>query len=321
MVESKGGRRWCAVRVRLEAVGISFHDIRLMWDARQAGAPFDKVLTIGRQSLCLHPEEADLIIGSLSRSPAAARLARENCAFGAFAEPFLQACLGADTVEALDYSDYDGAQQIHDLNEPVPESLAGRFDVVFDGGTLEHIFNFPTAIANLMRMTRIGGRVFMSTPANNFCGHGFYQFSPELMFRVFSRENGFEICTVQLIEARYPSPELTRNRAAYVVVDPADLRCRVGLVTKSPVLMLVEARKVREVPLFARPPLQSDYVSAWSAAKTAADDAAHADATAYRRWRSRALAMMPRSLRVGLNGWAQLRQYSFANRRFYRRVD
>jgi hypothetical protein len=29
------------------------------------------------------------------------------------------------------------------------------------------------------------------TPANNQMGHGFYQFSPELFFRVFSQENGY----------------------------------------------------------------------------------------------------------------------------------
>ena len=31
------------------------------------------------------------------------------------------------------------------------------------------------------------------TPANNFFGHGFYQFTPELFFRIFSAANGFEV--------------------------------------------------------------------------------------------------------------------------------
>jgi len=291
-----------------------------MWNARNAGASFDHVLTIGRQNLCLHPDEVRFFIRSRARSAATAKVPRESCAFGAFAEPFLEACLGARTVEALDYSDYDGAQHIHDMNEPVPGALADRFDVVFDGGALEHIFNFPIAIANLMRMTKLGGRVFMSTPANNFCGHGFYQFSPELVFRVFAPENGFEIQTVQLVEAQYPSPELTRNRVAYAVADPANVQARVGLVTKRPVLMLVEARKLRQVPLFARAPLQSDYARAWSAAKTAALRDTGARASLRLTLRRRLLATMPRTLRVRLVGWAQRRSFSFANERFYRRV-
>jgi SAM-dependent methyltransferase len=301
-------------------MGIGFHDLRLMWSARQSGASFERMLTIGRQSLCLHPEELEQLADAWARTRGhAPSLPAEHCAFGARAEPFLQAFLGAGSVEALDYSDYEGAQHLHDMNEPVPEAMIGRFDVVFDGGALEHIFNFPIAVANLMRMTRVGGRVFMSTPANNFFGHGFYQFSPELMFRVFAPENGFEIRTVQILETRYPSAELSRNRITYEVADPAVVHCRVGLLTKRPVLMLVEARKLEHKPLFARTPLQSDYVTEWSAVQLAAGPATPPPARP-RTWRNRARAMLPRSIRVMLMGWAQKRRYSLANQDFYRKV-
>jgi hypothetical protein len=300
-------------------MGICFHDLRLMWNARGAGASFDKVLTIGRQNLCLHPAEAAFFVAAHARARGAT-LPRECYAFGAYAEPFLKACFGAVTVEALDYSSYEGAQHIHDMNQPIPDVLVGRFDVVIDGGTLEHIFNFPTAVANLMRMTRVGGRVFMSNPANNFFGHGFYQFSPELMFRIFAPENGFELRTLQVFEARYPGPELTRNRIAYEVADPADVRSRVGLVTKRPVMMVLEARKLEERPLFSCVPLQSDYVNVWSAARASPGFANESCTPEGRTWRSRLIAMMPRRLHVLLMGWAQRRRYSFANDKFYRRV-
>jgi SAM-dependent methyltransferase len=301
-------------------MGIGYHDLRLMWNARQSGTCFDRVLTIGRQSLCLHPAELEQLVDTWARALGhAPSLPAEHCAFGARAEPFLQAFLGAGSVEAVDYSDYEGAQHLHDMNEPVPEAMIGRFDAVFDGGALEHIFNFPVAVANLMRMTKVGGHVFMSTPANNFFGHGFYQFSPELMFRVFAPENGFEIRTVQILETRYPSPELSRNRTAYEVTDPATVHCRVGLLTKRPVLMLVEARKLEHKPLFARTPLQSDYVTEWSAARLAARRATPPPVP-QRTWRSRASAMLPWSLRAKLTGWAQKRRYSLANQDFYRKV-
>lgn len=301
-------------------MGISFHDLRLMWDARQAGASFNRILTIGRQSLCLHPAELELLAAAAPRLLATQALTAEQLSFGAPAEPFLRAFLGAGSVEALDYSDYEGAQHVHDMNEPIAEELAGRFDVVYDGGALEHIFNFPVAISNLMRMTRVGGRVFMSTPANNFFGHGFYQFSPELMFRVFAPENGFEIVTVQVVEARYPSPELTRNRRAYEVADPALVHCRVGLLSARPVLMLVEARKLEHKALFTRAPLQSDYVSAWSAAQASAVASTQAVASSAWRWRSRFSTLLPQPFRVMLMGWLQKRRYSLANREFYRKV-
>jgi 2-polyprenyl-3-methyl-5-hydroxy-6-metoxy-1,4-benzoquinol methylase len=84
------------------------------------------------------------------------------------------------------------ASIIHDLNKPVPKELEERFDVVLDGG-LEHVFDFPQAIENAMRMTKIGGHLILETPANNLCGNGFYQFSPELFFRVLDSGNGFEL--------------------------------------------------------------------------------------------------------------------------------
>jgi hypothetical protein len=123
-----------------------------------------------------------------------------------------------------------------------------------------------------------------------------------------------------VFEARYPSPELTRNRVAYEVADPADVRSRVGLVTKRPVMMVLEARKLEERPLFTRVPLQSDYANVWSAAQASPGSANESRTPERRTWRSRLIAMMPRRLHVLLMGWAQRRQFSFANDKFYRRV-
>ena len=77
------------------------------------------------------------------------------------------------------------------MNLPIGDDLKRKFSVVIDGGTLEHVFNFPVAIKNCMQMLDVGGHFFVHTMANNFMGHGFYQFSPELFYRVFSPENGF----------------------------------------------------------------------------------------------------------------------------------
>jgi SAM-dependent methyltransferase len=302
-------------------MGLCFHDVRLMWNARMAGASFNSVLTIGRQSLYLHPSEADFFAKALAlQFPQAAKLRREHCKFGVYAEDFLRVCIGAGTVVAMDYSAFEGAAHVHDMNQPVPETLVEGFDVVIDGGSLEHIFNFPVAVSNLMRMVKIGGRVFMSTPANNHLGHGFYQFSPELMFRVFAPENGFEICTVQLVEARYPRPEFSRNRHVYDVTDPAAVHRRVGLVTKRPVMMMVEAKKLEHRPLFVRPPLQSDYVTKWSEDAGAPTVAIRPRKSWRRAWLERVMKLTPPSLYYLLAGNVQLRNYSFSNRKFFRKV-
>ena len=76
---------------------------------------------------------------------------------------------------------------IHDLNLPVPPELHERYDLIIDGGTLEHVFHVPIAMENCMKMTKTGGHVVIITNINNLVGHGFYHFSPDFFFRAFSR--------------------------------------------------------------------------------------------------------------------------------------
>ena len=51
-----------------------------------------------------------------------------------------------------------------------------------------------------MKMVKTGGHLMLFTPANNYFGHGFYQFSPELFYRVLSKENGFEVRRMVVLE-------------------------------------------------------------------------------------------------------------------------
>jgi hypothetical protein len=220
-----------------------------------------RLLMIGHQSLLFHPSEAQEI-----RKICPGALV--DYKWGEYADRFLTESLGASEVHTLDYSSYEGADLLYDLNQPIPCELKGRFDVVIEAGSLEHVFNFPIAIANLMQMTKVGGTIFASTVSNNLCGHGFYQFSPELIFRIFTVENGFELGKVMALEARYPGVELSPISNAFEVADPASVGGRVGLVTKRPIMLFFTARKTAELPVFARSPMQSDYAAAWASKPT-----------------------------------------------------
>jgi hypothetical protein len=237
-------------------LGIIYRQAQMLLDARRSGMQMNRLLMIGHQSLFLHPSELRAI-----RRVCPGALA--NYRWGEFADRFFTECLGASEVSTLDYSSYEGANILHDLSQPVPDDLKGRFDIVVEAGTLEHVFNFPTAIANLMQMTKVGGSIFASTISNNLCGHGFYQFSPELIFRVFTSENGFELGKVLALEARYPGVELAPISDAFEVADPVRVGGRVGLVTERPLLLLFDARKTAQALLFANSPMQSDYAAAW----------------------------------------------------------
>ena len=67
--------------------------------------------------------------------------------------------LGVDNACFLDHSDYEGADLLFDLNEPLPPELEGTFDLIIDGGTLDNVFNPTQAMMNIARMLRAGGRV------------------------------------------------------------------------------------------------------------------------------------------------------------------
>jgi hypothetical protein len=90
--------------------------------------------------------------------------------------------IGFDTVLSLDTSDYEQAEFIYDLNHPLPESMHGKFDVVFDGGSLEHIFHVPNALWNIHAMLKTDGRAIHHSPTHNYVDHGFYCFSPTLYY-------------------------------------------------------------------------------------------------------------------------------------------
>lgn len=108
--------------------------------------------------------------------------------------------------ETLDVSDYEDADHIHDLNTPIPDELRGRFSVIIDGGTLEHVFDIPQALRNLKAMLRPGGRIIHLNPTNNWAEHGFYQLSPTL-YHDFYAVNGFEMLDCLIVELSPASAE------------------------------------------------------------------------------------------------------------------
>ena len=202
---------------------------------------------------------------------------------------------------------------MQDISAPLHPGLAGQFDLAVDGGTLEHVFNFPVAIANLMRLVKVGGAVYTQNPCNSLAGHGFYQFSPELMYRVFSAANGFEISFVRIAMAHHLSVEQTTGQHVYDVIDPAKYGGRVMLASKNPAVMMCLAVKQADVEPFTQPVLQSDYVEKWS----------QCGACGQLNWKGRlverigkSFAFLPRLIA----GYRDRRDASVGNARAYRRL-
>jgi len=108
--------------------------------------------------------------------------------------------LGFESVTSMDVSSWEGADLIADLNQPVPEDLRGRFDLVFESGTIQHVFHLPQVFENIFELLAVGGRVIHGmAPSHNHVDHGFHQFSPTL-FADFYAANHFEIEAFYLFE-------------------------------------------------------------------------------------------------------------------------
>src|ERR1700730_2098842 len=133
-------------------MGLTFHDAQRLWEARLSGVSFENILTCSHLQLFLHPAELEALRRDhRARSKRPPQVPLADYQFGEYADRFWKEFLDAKTQETLDYSAYEGASIVHDLNAPIPQSLKGRFDAVIEAGALEHIFNFPVAISNLMR--------------------------------------------------------------------------------------------------------------------------------------------------------------------------
>ena len=99
--------------------------------------------------------------------------------------------LGFESVSSIDFCPAESPSYVMDLNRPLPSDLYGRFNLVYDGGTSEHCFCTSEVLSNAVRLTKLGGRVMHHVPLNNWVDHGFYQFSPTLLFD-FYEANGFD---------------------------------------------------------------------------------------------------------------------------------
>lgn len=126
------------------------------------------------------------------------RLAERNCISDI---TFFQA-MGFSEIVRLDVSGYEGADEIFDLNSTsTPTTLLERFDVLYNGGTLEHVFDVPEALKNLHNMTARDGRIIHNCPVSNAVDHGFYCFSPSF-FSDYHDENSYDTNSIYVTRIR-----------------------------------------------------------------------------------------------------------------------
>ncbi len=221
-------------------MGLDSDGTKFLFAARAAGVSFQRTAMLGRQNFFPTVAHLQKLLERHTPGVSADQFLADS---EGYAEKLFE-FFGAEEVIAIDNSDYEGAAVVADFNTPIDASLKNRFTALVDGGCLEHIFNFPQAITNCMEMLSVGGHFLGITPANNFCGHGFYQFSPELYFRMFSEPNGFIVRAI-----------LTKEKERWFrVIDPEEFGGRVELINNRAAYLFVLAQKIDDRPSFPSGP-------------------------------------------------------------------
>ena len=228
--------------------------------------PRGRTLMLGRHKFEIQTAFADLYEETLQRHGLAGRRF-DYLQDDGYSETLMEK-LGFGPIETLDFSDYEGAQILHDLNRLPPEELEDQFDFIFDGGTIEHVFHVPNALESVFRMLKPGGRFVSANGFNGWPGHGMYQFNPELVWTFWSRGCN---CLVHACDGIPKAPDCGYDVLAFR--DPAEtgrrLRLR-GKVGKGRTYLYYEIEKTPDshLPDFA---LQSDYEVRWSGATNAGE--------------------------------------------------
>lgn len=142
---------------------------------------------------------------------------------------------------------------VHDLNQPLPLEYQNRFGLVFDPGTVEHVFDLRTVLTSIVRALVVGGTVIHQVPVYSYNG-GYVSINPNLLNDFYS-SNGFgELKTYIIMWDRYHS--FTGKHRVYEY-DFATLGYRHALsdydqCRYSP-HMLFFAKKMKEIPTVVIP--------------------------------------------------------------------
>jgi len=220
-------------------MALTFHTFKFLEKLKNENIFFGKTLSLGRLNNLISKDEFKTL-----KIPQSYEKYADNILFKNF---------NFESLISLDYSKFENADIICDLNEPI-EKINKQFDTILDFGTSEHIFDISQCLKNISNLCKINGHIIHCLPANNNCGHGFWQFSPELFFNMYNKKNGFENTEIFLVNLF--------DKKNWYKVNKQKLGERLELNSSVPLYMLVKTKKTQKN--YFKNINQSDYEYQWS---------------------------------------------------------
>lgn len=220
-------------------MGITFHEFKFL-EYLTKNQTLGNVATLGRLEIVMRPIDIEGF--------GLKKYLSDN---SFYADEIILKKFKAESLVTIDNSDFEKANLIIDLNEPLKDKI-NQYDTVIDFGTSEHVFNVSECLKNISKLCKINGNIIHSLPANNNCGHGFWQFSPELFFSIYSEKNGYqntEVFIFDLTEREYIWKVEKQNQGE-----------RIELNSDIPLYIACKTMKIKDKDLHVQ---QSDYVFRW----------------------------------------------------------
>tara|TARA_E500000178_G_C16989175_1_gene739925 strand:+ start:452 stop:1342 length:891 start_codon:yes stop_codon:yes gene_type:complete len=187
-------------------LGIDYYTSKVLHEIRQNFKDKKSILLLGNQNLCVPPQ----YLNDFFDEKYNIKTIRNKFYQNTFAKPFLEE-LGFDQVHSLEFEEKDNADLILNLNTKIKD-LNKKYDIVLNGGTLEHVFNIPVALENIFLLLKKSGFFVSISPTNNLCNHGFYQFSPDLFISLDYFNENLDLKKLYIIENHH---ELQKKSKIY----------------------------------------------------------------------------------------------------------
>jgi hypothetical protein len=122
------------------------------------------VICVGRNTVFLTDKEMDALLNRMDvpKRPGFQYEVDDRTMNRGFGRISQESFFGAFTdakVKTIDVSDYEGAEIVCDLQDDLPAQYLSMADFVYDGGSLDNIFDVAATLRNMSKMLKPTGRI------------------------------------------------------------------------------------------------------------------------------------------------------------------
>lgn len=219
-------------------MGLVAEEIEIIAGLARAAPEYPRrVLSFGHPDILATPEELAPILGKTLVPDNAPLRDRWRGKMGDSAVGMARPVFEALNLEltCVDAIKGPGVDERANLCFPLGPRHHGKYALVVDPGTSEHVFMAGQALLTAALSVAVGGYIYHTVPLAGW-NHGFWNFSPTTFTHVYSASNGFE---VQRLEAWYGRKRLPVSPSGAFKIPNEGFRLNLLCVVKK-----VEARPI-----------------------------------------------------------------------------